>query len=48
VTSVNGYIARHAVGQIADNDNVGPAARRSAPRTAEHDAAVARLRAWGI
>lgn len=48
VDSVNDYIARHAVGQIADNDNGAPAARRSSPRTAEHVAAVARLRAWGI
>jgi len=48
MASVKEYIARHAVGQIADNDNGAPTARRSAPRTAEHEAAVARLRTWGV
>jgi hypothetical protein len=51
VLSIHDYISRNVVGQIADNDNFAPnrpTLRRSARRTAEHDDAIARLRAWGI
>lgn len=51
LSSIHDYISRNAVCPIADNDNAAverSASRRNARRTAEHDDAIARLRAWGI
>ena len=51
LASIHDYISRNAIGAIADNDNAAadrPVLRQSARKTAEHDEALARLRAWGV
>lgn len=51
LASIHDYISRNAIGVIADNDNTAadrPEQRRGARTTAEHDEAIARLRAWGV
>lgn len=51
VSSIQDYICRNAVGQVAHNDNIVPekaTVRRNVRRSVEHDEAVARLRAWGV